>query len=123
MPNSPSVSMWHIAADTGGTFTDCHALAPDGTQHRAKVLSSGCLRSTIAEIRSAHEITLSHHWNLPDGFFLGFALRDGSGASEARLIEASRSDEKGLHLRFRKPHLFELTGILVELTTGEAAPV
>lgn len=115
--------MWHIAADTGGTFTDCHALTPDGTEHRAKVLSSGCLRSSIAKIRSAHEIILFHHWNMPDGFFRGFILRSGSGAGHSLLIEESRSDEERLYLRFPKPHLFDATGSLVELTTGEAAPV
>jgi 5-oxoprolinase (ATP-hydrolysing) len=114
--------MWHIAADTGGTFTDCHAVAPDGTEHRAKVLSNGCLRSSIAKIKSADEITLSHHWNMPDGFFRGFVLRDGSGG-EPRLIEESRSDGEGLDLRLHRPHLFDATGTLVELTTGEAAPV
>jgi 5-oxoprolinase (ATP-hydrolysing) len=115
--------MWHIAADTGGTFTDCHALAPDGTEHRAKVLSSGCLRSRVAEIRRAHEITLSHHWNMPDGFFRSFVLRDGSGAREPQLIEESRRAGQGLHLTIQRPHHFDTIGMLVELTTGEAAPV
>ena len=51
--------MWRIAADTGGTFTDCHGLAPDGAEHRVKVLSSGCLRSSILAIPSEHEISLA----------------------------------------------------------------
>jgi len=32
---------WRIFVDTGGTFTDCLALSPDGQWRRAKVLSSG----------------------------------------------------------------------------------
>ena len=39
---------WRVFADTGGTFTDCLAISPDGTWHRAKVLSSGVLRTDAA---------------------------------------------------------------------------
>lgn len=34
-------TLWRIFVDTGGTFTDCLALSPDGQWRRAKVLSSG----------------------------------------------------------------------------------
>ncbi len=36
---------WRLFVDTGGTFTDCLALDPDGNLHRAKVLSSGIVRN------------------------------------------------------------------------------
>jgi 5-oxoprolinase (ATP-hydrolysing) len=39
---------WRIFADTGGTFTDCLAISPGGEWHRAKVLSSGVLRTDTA---------------------------------------------------------------------------
>ncbi|MFM7321423.1 MAG: hydantoinase/oxoprolinase N-terminal domain-containing protein, partial [Armatimonadota bacterium] len=42
--HDPTPRPWRIHVDTGGTFTDCLAVAPDGTLHRAKVLSSGVLR-------------------------------------------------------------------------------
>jgi len=38
---------WRFAIDTGGTFTDCIAEAPDGSIHRRKVLSSGRLRGRL----------------------------------------------------------------------------
>ncbi len=38
---------WRIRVDTGGTFTDCLAIAPDGAVHRAKVLSSSALRGRV----------------------------------------------------------------------------
>lgn len=38
---------WQIALDVGGTFTDAVAVAPDGSLHSAKVLSSGLFRTTI----------------------------------------------------------------------------
>lgn len=115
--------MWRIAADTGGTFTDCHALAPDGSESRVKVLSSGCLRSRIAAIEGSQEIRLAHHWDMGDGFFTGFTLRDASAPARTFLIASSRSDDHGLHLRFKVPHEFGKAGRIVELTTGEAAPV
>ena len=42
-PESP----WQVWVDTDGTFTDCLARDPAGALHRAKVLSSGCLRATV----------------------------------------------------------------------------
>jgi 5-oxoprolinase (ATP-hydrolysing) len=43
------VSRWQVFVDTGGTFTDAIGIAPNGDIHRAKVLSSGELRSTDAD--------------------------------------------------------------------------
>jgi len=43
---------WEICVDTGGTFTDALGVAPDGTTHRAKVLSSSAVRGIVREIRS-----------------------------------------------------------------------
>jgi 5-oxoprolinase (ATP-hydrolysing) len=40
------VSRWQVFVDTGGTFTDAIGIAPSGDIYRAKVLSSGELRST-----------------------------------------------------------------------------
>ena len=44
---------WLIAADRGGTFTDCCATDPSGECHRAKLLSSGRLRTSISQRRTA----------------------------------------------------------------------
>ena len=46
---------WLIAADRGGTFTDCCGIAPDGSRRRAKLLSSGRLRARVAEVGIAPE--------------------------------------------------------------------
>ncbi|WP_309709543.1 hydantoinase B/oxoprolinase family protein [Armatimonas sp.] len=62
--DSPLRAHWRIFADTGGTFTDCLAISPDGAWHRAKVLSSGVLRTNMAG---------SAPWRvgLPEGFLDG----------------------------------------------------
>ena len=37
-----------ISIDTGGTFTDCTGITPEGRVIHRKVLSSGCLRGEIS---------------------------------------------------------------------------
>jgi 5-oxoprolinase (ATP-hydrolysing) len=113
---------WRIAADTGGTFTDCHAIAPDGEEHRVKVLSSGVLRLALLEQRSARVLRLALPWPLPDDFFCGFKLR-ALGAAEAVAISSSRV-EGGLLLELATPVETPLpVGCTLELNTGEAAPI
>jgi 5-oxoprolinase (ATP-hydrolysing) len=96
---------WRIATDTGGTFTDCHALDPEGRESRCKVLSTGCLRAVMGGDGQLHGLP-----PLPPGFLIGFQIRAVDG-SEARLIE----DESALN--------HWSLGTLLELTTGEEAPV
>ena len=62
--DSPLREHWRIFADTGGTFTDCLAISPDGLWNRAKVLSSGVLRTDVAG-RAPWRI------GLPDSFLDG----------------------------------------------------
>jgi 5-oxoprolinase (ATP-hydrolysing) len=47
MLNDSESANWKFWIDVGGTFTDCVALAPDGTEHFSKVLSSGVIKSRI----------------------------------------------------------------------------
>lgn len=128
--------MWRIAADTGGTFTDCHGLAPDGIEHRVKVLSTGCLRATVCEVIAPHTLVLQGGWNVPADFFRGFVVRpvsaskktgpDSNANAEVRIV---RSQEHGnetlLDLEVIDASALDLftAGTALELTTGEAAPV
>ncbi len=66
---------WQVWVDTGGTFTDCVARDLDGRLHRAKVLSSSCLRGRIAEQLEPKRLRIAGSWTLPDGFFSGARLR------------------------------------------------
>lgn len=43
------MSRWQVFVDTGGTFTDAIGISPTGSIHRAKVLSSGELRTTAPD--------------------------------------------------------------------------
>ena len=100
-PESP----WRIATDTGGTFTDCHALDPEDRESRCKVLSTGCLRAMVGD-----DGLLKGLPPLPEGFLIGFQVR---AVTEEKLQVVS--DES----IFRK----WAPGTLLELTTGEEAPV
>ncbi len=113
---------WKIAADTGGTFTDCHALTPSGEERRVKVLSSGVLRARV-EGWDEQGAVLAQTWDMPDGFFNGWTLRPASGAGAGSIIRCSRVDQGRLHLEFNETPRLALPGALVELTSGEAAPV
>lgn len=66
---------WRLWADTGGTFTDCLAVDPEGRLHRAKVLSSSALRGRIVEQAGPAALRLEAPWRVPAGFFRGFTFR------------------------------------------------
>ncbi|MEZ0273976.1 MAG: hydantoinase/oxoprolinase family protein, partial [Roseimicrobium sp.] len=130
--------MWRIAADTGGTFTDCHGIAPDGSEYRVKVLSTGCLRATVREVTGPRTLVLQGAWRAPENFFRGFVIcpvsvQSGSSASAeaaravvkasreltgSEVVDTALEFEVGIDVRAAFP-----AGSAVELTTGEAAPV
>jgi len=62
---------WRVWVDTGGTFTDCLGIDPDGHLHRAKVLSSSALRGRIAGPANARAVEVDARWELPHDFFAG----------------------------------------------------
>jgi 5-oxoprolinase (ATP-hydrolysing) len=114
-------SFWCMAADTGGTFTDCHAIAPDGTERRIKVLSTGCLRAAVESVIHERKLLLKANWRVPNGFFRDFQLR--SLSSLACMVDDSHWDE-GLVLELSEPIAANFVNDeTVELTAGEAAPV
>lgn len=118
--NDPE-SGWRVAADTGGTFTDCHAIDPEGIESRIKVLSNGCLRAAVESVMNERKVRLKAKWPVPAGFFCGFEMRSLQGTC------VSIRDchwEQGLVLELAEPvadSFFE--DETVELTTGESAPV
>jgi 5-oxoprolinase (ATP-hydrolysing) len=79
--------LWQVWVDTGGTFTDCLAVDPDGRLHRAKVLSSAALRARIDQVVEPGTITLAGDWKLPDGFFRGAEISVmGSKESQSQVV-------------------------------------
>jgi 5-oxoprolinase (ATP-hydrolysing) len=128
--------------DTGGTFTDCLAVDPEGRLRRAKVLSTAALRTRIAARLGKDAIRLLSIGGpggrgagasppLPAGFFAGCALRLlgpaglalASGA-ELQVLASGAEREGGATLRLDRPLPDgDLTGAAVELRAAEEAPV
>lgn len=101
---------WRIRIDVGGTFTDGWALTPGGDQIRCKVLSSGVIRTTVVGLDDGWVIcdrALSSHDRGLEGFRVGPEVVRDSIPHRGRL----RVDGD-----YRM-------GDIIELTTGEDAPV
>jgi len=109
--------VWRIWIDTGGTFTDCLAVDPKGTLHRAKVLSTSAVRGRISA-SDGDAIRLATVWDLPSGFFRGFTFRV-LGSDVARVVAGS--DPAILLLDRAIPG--DLAGAAFELRSPEEAPV
>jgi 5-oxoprolinase (ATP-hydrolysing) len=121
---------WRVWVDTGGTFTDCLAVAPDGTLRRAKVLSSGALRGRVAARLGPRRLRLELSGGvpaLPDGFFRGFAfavLGGESGTGEATVVgsRAGKGVSGGVEVTLGRA-LAAPPGARCELRSPEEAPV
>lgn len=81
---------WQLWVDTGGTFTDCIAVSPDGGMARAKVLSSGRVRGEVDANPDATTLVTRSDWNLPDGFFVGARIRTLTSGSSGTLVTGFR---------------------------------
>ena len=116
---SESLPSWSFFVDTGGTFTDCLALDPHGTIHRAKVLSRGSLSARIASIESGNCLGLDGSPDWPDGFPVGFRLIGEDGE-----CQVSGWNKAGSKLQFegQLPKSLQI-GDAIELLSGEEAPV
>ncbi len=111
---------WKIWIDTGGTFTDCLAVDPEGALHRAKVLSTSAVRGRIAGSEGTSAVRLATPWDLPQGFFRGCAFR-----LLGRDVEGTVEDSgpATLHLSAPLPVGADLAGAPFELRSPEEAPV
>ena len=113
---STAAACWQIWIDTGGTFTDCLALAPDGRWHRAKVLSSGALRGRVLRAVSPRQLQLKQSWG---GAVRGGQLRLLGARGPAATIMSSKAT--GLLELDRS--LEASPGDLVEVGCAEPAPL
>ncbi|MFK8104730.1 MAG: hydantoinase B/oxoprolinase family protein [Saprospiraceae bacterium] len=66
---------WQIAIDTGGTFTDCLGISPEGISQRVKVLSSSTLRGVLVEKVKSHHFKFKVNWSLQKDIFQNYEIR------------------------------------------------
>jgi len=111
---------WRIAIDTGSTFTDLVAVAPDDTWRRAKVLSSGVLRARIVAAPDPETLILDAGMPLPDGLLNGFELRLLSTTGGFARV---RSAATGGRVRLGHPLPDAAAGGLCALASGWPAAV
>jgi 5-oxoprolinase (ATP-hydrolysing) len=71
-----TITPWKLYIDTGGTFTDCIAIAPDGSLVRKKILSSSAIRGLARIPDSGKQVTLiGAEDDFPGDFFRGYRFR------------------------------------------------
>jgi 5-oxoprolinase (ATP-hydrolysing) len=116
---SESLPSWSFFVDTGGTFTDCLALDPYGTIHRAKVLSRGSLSARIVSIESGNCLRLAGSPDWPDGFPIGFRL---VGTDSKCRVSGWNKGISLLQFEDNLPSGLQV-GDAIELLSGEEAPV
>ncbi|TVQ33384.1 MAG: 5-oxoprolinase [Phycisphaeraceae bacterium] len=115
---------WRIWVDTGGTFTDCIAVDPDGRERRVKTLSSGVLRAVVEDWVGARALRLRQSWEAPDDFVRGFHLRtlgdDGGVSIRITSFDAAASV---IEVEGDASERAFAPGVAVEAVSGEEAPV
>jgi 5-oxoprolinase (ATP-hydrolysing) len=109
---------WVIAADRGGTFTDCLARDPAGRVRRCKVLSRGAVRAQILERTGGRSLVIhTAEENLPEDFFRGWE------AAAAGFVVTVLSYFDGLLVTKEELPPCFAAGQGMDLRTGESAPV
>jgi 5-oxoprolinase (ATP-hydrolysing) len=112
---------WQLWIDTGGTFTDCLSIDPNGNFKRLKILSNSALRGKIIAQPSSHQLKLELYWPLEKNIFNGFTLR---------VVGKPNLERKTTNVDFKNNIVVvdqllpaHLTGETIEITSNEEVPV
>lgn len=111
---------WQIWIDTGGTFTDCIAINPEGKTKRLKILSNSVLRGRIVE-QNGNTVRLEMSWPVEKDIFSDFTVT----VLAAKKIEykIQSVDVENSLVVLDRPIKQELIGSTVEISSGEEVPV
>ncbi len=112
-------AIWRVWVDTGGTFTDCVALSPQGDVHRAKALSTAALRGRVEGVLEPTRVRVAAAWAPQAPLLVGCALHAlrRKSAAPATLLAADASGELTLDAS-----LDLAAGDLLELRAQSPAP-
>lgn len=105
---------WQINIDTGGTFTDCLGVDPQGKRHRLKVLSSGLIKAQV-EQAEGNKLQLRLSYALRDNLLAGYSLR-------FRDAESKIENHHEAWFQLSKPLELPKEAV-VQISAGEEAPL
>ena len=114
---------WRVWIDTGGTFTDAVGVAPDGSVHRAKVLSNASLRGTIRYLRSADRIVARTTWTGPPDLCVGWMFRVLAHPDPVGIRVTRYDPDRGTIDLAHPLHDAPFPGVPFEIVAPEEAPV
>jgi 5-oxoprolinase (ATP-hydrolysing) len=121
---TPSFS---IAVDTGGTFTDCIAIDPNGQIITCKVLSNSTLRGSITEWLDAQTFKIDHSWQIKRDILTGyeFQLMNNTPLSKKGVFSVKFYDAHKKIIGLNQPLPIELKDkkLSFSLTAHEEAPI
>lgn len=108
---------WQIWVDTGGTFTDCFGISPQGTYQRLKLLSSSRLRGNVLKQLTPDSFSVQLFWPIQANIFQGFTLRHRQRSYVIEAVDTANS------MVYIKGEINVLPHDVIEIETGEEVPV
>jgi 5-oxoprolinase (ATP-hydrolysing) len=110
---------WKISIDTGGTFTDCLAIDPDGIKSRIKVLSSARLRGRITGQLMGCTYTFDAPWAFDGTLLANYCFSIRGVERHAVLVSLNQ----GLKQLVLDQDFGAVSDVDFEIFSGEEAPV
>lgn len=112
---------WKIWIDTGGTFTDCIALAPTGQLRRLKILSSSVIKAEVKSVLPDNCLWVHTNFHTSVDVFKNFSLRI-PGTELSFTIQHTNPAKGLIYLQSKIPKQLK-AGIQIEITSNEEVPV
>jgi 5-oxoprolinase (ATP-hydrolysing) len=117
--NTSPATAWKISIDTGGTFTDCLALNPEGKKTRIKVLSSSRLRGSIIRKCAPFTFEFDSSWKYESRLLEGYSFRISGFDQPSQLVSLDHT----LGILSLNVDIEAFADVDFELFSGEEAPV
>lgn len=114
-----NTTIWKISIDTGGTFTDCLAIDPNGVKTRIKVLSSSRLRGRIIRKISNFTYEFTAPWHYESELLADYTLHVGTTHENALVVSIDTQN----NILILNTELSDASDFDFELFSGEEAPV
>ena len=116
-----STPSWKIWVDTGGTFTDCIAITPQGNFKRLKVLSNSVLRGKIVAQPDSRTLKVELYWPIQKDIFKNFSIAILGSKIISLKIQAVNFEENIITLTV--PMKGKFNDHTIEITSHEEVPV